>query len=188
MVQDCIGSEIDSITYRDTFCSEGRVRFVLIRRLIYIDSLGPSDSIRRQRSGSTLAQVMACCLTAQSHYQNRTNVDLPSGRSSDIHRRTISQEIPQPSITEIIWRIKYLKYYSNFPGANELNYSVIRMLWPGHPAKRRNYDSMCCYSDFACGWEMWQDMTVNMLLFHTLPQREWNSKFKHWIMWPVVMG
>ena len=41
-------------------------------------------------------------------------------RSSGIHLRPISQEIPQPSITEIIWKIKDLKFHSNFPGANEL--------------------------------------------------------------------
>ena len=34
------------------------------------DLLGPSEAIWRQRSGSTLAQVMACCLTAPSHYLN----------------------------------------------------------------------------------------------------------------------
>ena len=31
----------------------------------------PSDAIQRHGSGSTLAQVMACCLTAPSHYQNQ---------------------------------------------------------------------------------------------------------------------
>ena len=36
-----------------------------------INSLWPSDAIWRQRSGSTLAQVMACCLTAPSHYLNQ---------------------------------------------------------------------------------------------------------------------
>ena len=41
-------------------------------------------------------------------------------RSGDIHRKASSQEIPQPSITEIIWKIKYIKFHSNFPGANEL--------------------------------------------------------------------
>ena len=33
--------------------------------------LWPSDTIWRCRSGSTLALVMACCLTAPSHYQNQ---------------------------------------------------------------------------------------------------------------------
>ena len=36
-----------------------------------INSLWPSDTIWRQRSASTLAQVMACCLTAPSHYLNQ---------------------------------------------------------------------------------------------------------------------
>ena len=38
---------------------------------VLFNSLGPSDSTWRQRSGSTLAQVMAWCLMAPSHYLNR---------------------------------------------------------------------------------------------------------------------
>ena len=34
-------------------------------------NLGPSDAIWRWRSWSTLVQVMACCLTAPSHYLNQ---------------------------------------------------------------------------------------------------------------------
>ena len=37
----------------------------------WLNSLRPSDTIWRHRSGSTLAQVMACCLTAPSHYLNQ---------------------------------------------------------------------------------------------------------------------
>ena len=37
-----------------------------------IDSLWSSDAIWQHRSGSTLAQVMACCLTAPSHYLNQS--------------------------------------------------------------------------------------------------------------------
>ena len=33
-----------------------------------VNSLGPSDTIWHWRSWSTLVQVMACCLTAPSHY------------------------------------------------------------------------------------------------------------------------
>ena len=36
-----------------------------------INSLWPSNAIYWHRSGSTLAQVMACCLTAPSHYLNQ---------------------------------------------------------------------------------------------------------------------
>ena len=84
-----------------------------------INSLCPSDTIWWQRSGSTLAQVMAWCLTAPSHYLNQyINVDWSSAKSSDIHIRAISQEMPQPSIC---LKITCLKFHSNFPGANELN-------------------------------------------------------------------
>ena len=38
--------------------------------LYSFNSLGPSDAIWRWRSWSTLVQVMACCLTAPSHYLN----------------------------------------------------------------------------------------------------------------------
>ena len=37
----------------------------------FLNSLWSSDTIWRQKSGSTLAQVMACCLTAPSHYLNQ---------------------------------------------------------------------------------------------------------------------
>ena len=55
--------------------------------------------------------------TEPSHYMNQCWLII---RSSDILLRASSQEIPQPLITEIIWKIRYLKYHSNFPGANEL--------------------------------------------------------------------
>ena len=37
----------------------------------WVDSLWPSDTIWRQGSRSTLAHVMACCLTAPNHYLNQ---------------------------------------------------------------------------------------------------------------------
>ena len=36
-----------------------------------LNSLEPSDAMWWQKTGSTLAQVMACCLTASSHYLNQ---------------------------------------------------------------------------------------------------------------------
>ena len=38
---------------------------------------------------------------------------------SDTHIRTISQEMPQPSIHRIRLKITYINFHSNFPGANE---------------------------------------------------------------------
>ena len=39
--------------------------------IFLFNSLVPCGAIWRHRSGSTLAQVMACCLTAPSHYLNQ---------------------------------------------------------------------------------------------------------------------
>ena len=56
---------------------KGVICSILSLALIYnygqslFNSLGPSDAIWRQRSGSTLARVMACCLTAPRHYLNQ---------------------------------------------------------------------------------------------------------------------
>ena len=36
-----------------------------------LNSLWPSDAIWQHRSGSSLAEVMACCLAASSHYQSQ---------------------------------------------------------------------------------------------------------------------
>ena len=51
----------------------------------------------------------------------------------DIHIRAISQDMHQPSITKIYWRITYLRFHSNFPGPNEwilaVLFSVLTMLW-----------------------------------------------------------
>ena len=59
--------------------------------LIYLqfNSLRPSDAIWWQRSGSTLAQVMACCLTAPSHYLNQCWLIISIVRPSGIHLRAI---------------------------------------------------------------------------------------------------
>ena len=43
-------------------------------------------------------------------------------KSSDIHIRAITQEMPQPSITKIHLKITYVIFHSNFPRANKLTH------------------------------------------------------------------
>ena len=51
--------------------------------------------------------------------------------SSDIHMRTISQEIPELSITKISLKNNYLKFNSNLLGADELiDDTDLSLLWP----------------------------------------------------------
>ena len=45
---------------------------------MYLNSLWPTDAIWQYETGSELVQVIACCLTAQSHYLNQSW--LPCGR------------------------------------------------------------------------------------------------------------
>ena len=53
----------------------------------YLNSLWPSDAIWRHRSGSTLAQIMACSLTAPNHYRNQFWLPISKGflHSSESH-------------------------------------------------------------------------------------------------------
>ena len=89
-----------------------------ITRPQWVNSLRPSDAIWRQRSGSTLAQVMACCLTAPSHYLNQCwfiiSKVLWHPSEDNFVRDTPAR------FTKISLKITYLKLNWNFPGANEL--------------------------------------------------------------------
>ena len=58
-----------------------------LKNAAHFNLLWPSDAIWQHNSGSTLAQVMACCLTAPSHYRN--NADLSAVWFSDINLSTI---------------------------------------------------------------------------------------------------
>ena len=82
-----------------------------------INSLCPSDAIRRHRTTSTSAQVMACCLMAPSHYLNQCwlIIDKVQWHSGD------GNFTKDTSITNLFKiEITDLKFPSNLPGANEL--------------------------------------------------------------------
>ena len=83
---------------------------------ITFNSLWPNDAIWRQRSGSTLAQVIACCLTAPSHYPNQCWLIIrefqwnsPEGNFMRL------SEIPLLSIKKIWLKITISKISFNFP-------------------------------------------------------------------------
>ena len=80
----------------------------------WVNSLGPSFTIWWHGSGSTLVQVMACCLTAPSHLSSLSPV------IGQFHK------IPNPWIDKISLKVDYLKFRSNLPGANELNWPIGR--------------------------------------------------------------
>ena len=72
----CMKSWIIAIRNRQIYLElEWKYVYIIICRdfksVAIIKSLRPSEAIWQRRSGSTLAQVMACCLTAPSHYLNQ---------------------------------------------------------------------------------------------------------------------
>ena len=77
----------------------------------------PSNAIWRQRSGSTLAPVMACCLMTPGHYL-------------DQHSLIISKDhwhSSEDNFTRYI-RHQTLKFHSNLPGANELTHGGLKKM------------------------------------------------------------
>ena len=92
---------------------------------ISVNSLGPSGAIWRHRSGPTLAQVMACCLTAPSHYPNQYLLIIigfqwhSSGSSITRNASAISHWISL--------KISYRNFHSNLPGTNELIYDSLHL-------------------------------------------------------------
>ena len=108
---------------------------------LHLNALWPSNIIWRCRSGSTLVQHQAI---------TRTSVDLSSARSSDNHLRAISQEISQPSITEISLKNIYVKFYSILPGSNKLTVHFPSLLFQGvifSMAYQPNLRVFCSVSD-----------------------------------------
>ena len=77
-----------------------------------MSSSRPSDATCRQRSGSTLTQIMACCLTVLSHYLHQSLLIIDEARwqslGDNFKRKKLGLKTP------------YLKFHSKFPGANVL--------------------------------------------------------------------
>ena len=76
--------------YKKLFWQQNRVYLWIeqagheIRYFSILNSLWPSDATSWHRSGSTWAQVMACCLMATSHYLNQCWLTIFTGSVQDI--------------------------------------------------------------------------------------------------------
>ena len=87
-----------------------------------VNSLWPGNATWRHGSGSTLAQVITCCLMATSHYLNQC---WSSGRSSHIRisEGSFAQYASAITLSHTKSRLKitYLKFHPSLRGVNELN-------------------------------------------------------------------
>ena len=95
--------------------------------VLSINPLWTIDAIWWHRSGSTLAQVMACCLMTLCHYRTLNYVDFTSMTFCGIYLTTILRESSRYQFIKWIWKISLLKFLPHLPGANELILSVVKI-------------------------------------------------------------
>ena len=122
---------------------------LLIHASYWVNTLGPSDAIWRWRSRLTLVQAMACCLTAPSHYLNQcwlmiTDVQWQSPEGNFATDTS-------PSINNFSYKITFYKFYSNFPGANEL----IGVCSRGPICSRRSHSCVDKWADVTHLYTTW---------------------------------
>ena len=82
----------------------------------------PSDAIRWQGNESTLAQVMAWCLTAPSHYRNQCWLII----SKVLWQSWVDLKI---LISKTRLKIKFLESHSDLTGHNELKIDIMGVSW-----------------------------------------------------------
>ena len=99
-------------------------------RSLSVNSLWPCDAIWHHRSGLTLAQVMACCLTMPSHYLNSWRFLI----SEVLWYSPENNFIASAKILFCIMSLKFIyiffKLLSNLPGASELNEALCLRYFP----------------------------------------------------------
>ena len=105
--------------------SRNGIALVYMEYLV-VNSLWPSDAIWRHRFRSVLAQVVACCLMAPSHYLNQCWLSYYWG--SVAFTWEISRWVPKLLFFELNLKIILLKLLPHLPGANELSEGFIAQL------------------------------------------------------------
>ena len=98
-----------------------RSHLAKVSRSLVLNSLWPGDAIWRHGTGSILAQVMACCLTAPIHYLSWCWLI--------IHHRVLSWENLNIPISKTRLKIAFSKLHQDLPGANELSVWSVVNLW-----------------------------------------------------------
>ena len=99
-------------------------RFILLMHICitrpqWINSLWPSETIWWHKSGSTLAQVMAWCLTAPSHYLNQCWLIISKVQWHSSWVQLYQKYLSHQSL-KLAWKLLIKFLFSNVPGPNEL--------------------------------------------------------------------
>ena len=100
----------------------GRATHIYVGKLTTIGSdngLSPGDAIWWNRSWSTFAQLMACCLTAPNHYPNQCWLTI-----NEIlwHSFQGNVYLNAQSINKLCLKFTHLKSHASLSGDNELTH------------------------------------------------------------------
>ena len=90
----------------------------------WFNSLWPSDAICWHRTGSTLAQVMACCLTAPSHYLNHCWLIIRAISPGILWRFVLDLSLKIKSFTTTTTSLR--GQWVNYPGRVNINNLLFR--------------------------------------------------------------
>ena len=85
--------------------SQGPHHTLYGQRPEWVDTLAFNDAIWCHRPWSTLVQVMACCLTAPSHYW--INVELLSARSTGTNNNAFATKMLSHWSKRCIWKLYF---------------------------------------------------------------------------------
>ena len=146
--------------------------FVTLMLMDLLNSLWPSEAIRRQRSGSTLAQVFAFSWRHQAI--TWINVDWSSVKSSDIHIRTNYNKTQQSiylwhNSREVLCLLTFLHSQQYHIGIHFLSCKrTLRKTWQ-HSCECVNSLYFCCWPH--CWWYC-------RTLMNTLPGVTGMKKYK----------
>ena len=100
----------------------------------FVNSLWPNNAILRHGLGSTLAQVMAWCLTAPSHYLNQCWLVI---RKIQLHSCDGNFTSDTSVMNDYInMKITHLKCHQNPPGSNKL---IEYLHYATVPRKKKEY-------------------------------------------------
>ena len=136
---------IQNYMFRTTFCLSPILMFRIthdwivtwIHGCVPINSTWPSDAIWRQRSRSTLAQVMACCLTAPSHYLNQCWLII----INEVQRHSLGRNVMRdvPTDNSLTLDLNVLKSYGNYLQFQTHNYVSKTLMLYGKFSEREGY-------------------------------------------------
>ena len=93
--------------------------------LFCINTLWPSDTIWRHRTGSTLAQIMACCLTAPSHYLNQCWLII-SKSHWHLGDRHFTKDTSVTNLLKLAWKLLIYNFLQISQGPMSL---AIHVVW-----------------------------------------------------------